>query len=195
MIFLSILSLWIFLFPQDENLPLKLFPFKSGILEFEANYRDGTTKTFRTLYIEDYGEKLCMDYKIISRGEKHFIYIFKKDISYSINMNMKYAGKRKNPPELFDDEALSDWFREILYGNRKKNIMSHDKYKGRDVVLGKECEVFSDGESKYWVWNNLILKWEDKYKIEEVKKVQIDVIIPEGKFEVPKGVFVFPKIF
>lgn len=102
---LLFLFLRTFLFPLCGDPSLKLFPFKSAIIESEANYFDGTTKTFRTLYIADYGEKLCMDYRIISRGEKHFIYIFKKDMSYSINMNMKFGAKRKNPPELFDDEA------------------------------------------------------------------------------------------
>lgn len=73
--------------------------------------------------------------------------------------------------------------------------MSSNKFKGKEMILDKECELFVEGESKYWVWNNLILKWEDKYKIQEVKKIQIDIIIPQEKFEVPKGIFIFPKIF
>ncbi len=161
---------------------------------YERIYQDGM-KVQRTLYIDEYGEKLSVDQRILGKGEKRFIYILTKEGSIAVNMKMKYAAKRKNPPELLDEEALCDWFIEILYGKRREKIMNPETWKGVEKILDKECSIYDLGDEKYWIWNNIILKWERKSFTQNVKNIQIDVSIPAEKFKVPKGVWVFPKIF
>ncbi len=124
-----------------------------------------------------------------------FIYILTKEGNIAVNMKMKIAAKRKNPPELLDEEALCDWFIEILYGKRRERITNPETLKGVEKILDKECSIYDLGEEKYWVWNNIVMKWERKNFTQNVKNIQIDVSIPAEKFKVPKGVWVFPKIF
>jgi hypothetical protein len=195
LLFLVQIGFFAFLFSAEKEEISKIFQFKSGIVEYEVLYSDNPTIVKRTLYIDDYGKKLCMDYKIFSRGEKHFIYIFTEEGSIAINMNMKYAVKRKNPKELFDEEDLGEWFKEILYGERKNKIVNKNNFKGIDKVLEQECEVYEVGNERFWIWENLILKWEMSGRIQTAKKIQTNVSIPPEKFEVPKGIWVFPKIF
>ncbi len=195
LLFIFQLTSLAFLFSSDKEEIPKIFSFKSGIVEYEVVYSNDSTKLKRTLYIDDYGRKLCMDYRIISNGEKHFIYIFNEKGSIGVNMNMRTAAKRKNPPELFDDEALGDWFKEIIYGKRKREIEGSYNSKGIEEILGKDCKVYESEKEKIWIWENLILKWEKDNRIQKAKSIQIDVSIPPERFEIPKGVWVFPKIF
>jgi len=175
-----------------------LFPFKSAIIEFEVVYPDNVDlKSHRTLYVDDYGKKLCMDYNIFQEGEekKHFRYIFTESKSISINMNMKYSVKRKNPKNLFDDEALGEWFKEIVFGEREKKIVTSENLEKVDKVLDKECMAYEYEGERYWIWNDLILKWEKKNRYQIAKKIQLEVPINQELFKVPKGIWVFPKIF
>ncbi len=184
-----------FLGAFGENEPLKIFPFESTVVEYEVIYQGDSTPSKRTLYISDCGRKLCMDYRIFSGGEKHFIYIFTEEESFSVNTRTKYGVKRKNPPELFDEEVLSEWFREIVYGKRKKRIMNDKNYKGSEKILGKDCEIYENEDGRFWIWDNLILKWERENRVETVKNIQIDASIPPERYKIPKGVWVLPKIF
>lgn len=175
----------------------KIFSFKSAIIEFEVIYPDNVDlKCNRTLYVDDYGKKLCMDYNIFQEGEekKHFRYIFTESKSISINMNMKYAVKRKNPSNLFDDEALGEWFKEIVFGEKKKKIVISENLIKIDKLLDKECMIYEFNGERYWIWNDLILKWEKKNRFQIAKKIQIEVPINQEVFKVPKGIWVFPKI-
>ncbi len=180
---------------SGENKPLKIFPFEGAVVEYEVIYEGDSIPSKRKFYISNYGRKLCMDYRIFSRGEKYFIYIFTEEGSFSVNMKMKYGVKRKNPSELFDEESLSEWFREIVYGERKKRIMDNKNYKGSEKILGKDCEIYENEDGRFCIWNNLILKWERGNRIETVKNIQINISIPPERYKVPKGVWVFPKIF
>ncbi|MCH7504889.1 hypothetical protein IID04_04580, partial [PVC group bacterium] len=69
---------------------------------------------------------------------------------------------------------------------------------GRQIVqddfFGRSCHVYESKDSKYWVWNNLLLKEEiriaNRYLLTEVLEIQENIELDESLFEIPEHIVV-----
>jgi len=175
------------IFAQEKK--VKIYPFKSAIIEYKYEAQLSGT---HVKYIDDYGYKqVDIIKKDINFGETkkkyETIYIvgnkvytlnpLDTTIGYSINNTYSYYFKYKNKTGVEINEAIdanaSGW-----------------KYTGNKQFLGKDCKIWESGKSIRYTWNSLILYEELNFMImmvENATKIDIDTKIPEKIFSIPTG--------
>jgi len=169
---------------------LKLFPFKSATIEYkyEASF-SGT----RIKYIDDYGYKQA-DYieKNINFGgstDKELeTIILIGDKAYTINHleNEVAIGRNStyNYYLLNEDRSCTEISEALIKAESYKQT-------GITNFLGKECKIWKANKASRLSWNGIILNEEINFMtmiVEKAVKIEIDVDIPESKFEIPQGI-------
>ena len=177
------------IFSQEKH--VKLFPFKSAIIEYkyEASFKGTHIK-----YIDDWGYKQA-DYiklelnfggktdkeyeTIILIGEKAYT-INHQENTVAVGRNVTYNYYLLNQNRTCTD--ISDALQKSTYGYTLD---------GTKEFLGKECKVWKARKGTQYTWNGIMLKSETNFMammVEKATKIKIDVDIPESKFEIPQGV-------
>lgn len=175
------------LFAQKNR--AKLFPFKSAIIEFkyEASFSGTHTK-----YIDDYGYKQA-DY-------------IEKKLNFGGNTDKEYEtiiliGNKAYTIDHQENEVAIG--RNSTYGyylfNKNRSctevaeaLIKSEGYlqKGTTNFIGKECKVWQANKATRLSWNGVVLSEEINFMtmmVEKAVKIEIDVDIPESKFEIPQG--------
>ncbi len=165
----------------------KKYKLETGIITYKSKMLNFDIKT--KLYFTDYGENECNESVIEMFGKKNTTRNFiKKDYLYTINLEQGFGSKQKvdsnyNLQQIdfrkFDDKFIKNF--------NAKEI-------GEEFVIEKKCKIYSlmfnEIESKYWVWNSIILKMEaEQDNIEiilEAVKIEENIEIPKDIFEIPK---------
>ncbi len=184
-----ILTLSSNIFAQEKR--VKLFPFKSAIIEYkyEASFKGTHIK-----YIDDWGYKqadyIKRELNFGGNSEKEYeTIILIGNKAYTINHQEKTVAVGRN----------STYNYYLLNQNRNCTdisdalLKSANGYKltGTKEFLGKECKVWKAGKATQYTWNGIMLKSEINFMtmmVEKTTKIKIDVDIPESKFEIQQGV-------
>ncbi|MEN8185791.1 MAG: hypothetical protein ABFR05_01545 [Bacteroidota bacterium] len=175
-------------FAQKPN--YKVFPFKSGIIEYEYA---GKTKGTHIKYIDDYGYKQADETNSVTKilGQKtieNSTDILIGSVIYSIDYKDNTLIKVKNP--VYETYANASGDYEEL-GKQAMDVLGFKNTGETGTVLGKECEIWKGPLGEVWVWKNLALKTKTKIlgiKIEETAvNINLNSSIPSGKFEVPSN--------
>ena len=173
----------------NEN-RVKIFPFKSAIIEYkyEASFKGTHIK-----YIDDYGYKQA-DY-------------IRKSLNFGGNSENEYEtiiliGNKAYTMNLNDTTIAVG--RNETYGyylqNRHKNCIDVSEallkaaegwhFVGTKEFLGKACKAWKHTKHKKLTWQGLLLKSQINFMtmmVEKATKLEIDVDIPQHKFEIPHG--------
>ncbi len=177
------------IFAQEKY--VKLFPFKSAIIEYkyEASFKGTHVK-----YIDDWGYKQA-DY-------------IKKELNFGGNSDKEYEtiiliGNKAYTIDHQENTVAvgrnSTYNYYLLNQNRSCTdisdalLKSANGYKltGTKEFLGKECKVWKAGKATQLTWKGIMLKSEINFitmMVEKATKIKIDVDIPESKFEIPQDV-------
>ncbi len=163
--------------PEDY----KRYSFNSAIVEYRIEGSDEGTKT---QYIDMGGYKFAT-YKVIKKGkteEISTVILIGSDM-ISINYENKSAVKIHNPAAYWLANPNRDW------EETGRNMLIHMGYEiiGQETISGKECDIWKQGKSRIWVWNGLTLKSQVGKDVETATSIQIDIVVSEEVFEVPKG--------
>ena len=168
----------------------KVFPFKSGIIEYQ---KTGKTKGTTTKYIDEYGYKQA-DYgesvtKIFGqKTEEKEGTILIGPMLYAIDYENNTVNKGKNP--VYETYASSKGNYDEL-GRKSMKALGFSDTGETETILGKKCEVWKGSLGEICVWKGLALKTKTKIlgmKMEEIAtKISLDVNVPKDKFEVPKN--------
>ncbi len=170
---------------------LKLFPFKSAIIEYkyEASFNGTHIK-----YIDDWGYKQA-DY-------------IKKELNFGGNSDKEYEtiiliGSKAYTINYQDSTIAVGRNSTYNYYLLNQNIKCTDisdallksangyKLEGTKEFLGKECKVWKARKATQYTWNGVMLKSEINFMtmmVEVATKIDVDVDIPESKFEIPQGI-------
>ncbi len=184
---LALAILTISAFSQKSN--YKVFPFKSGIVEYKS---EGKTKGTHTKYIEDYGYKQADYINTVTKmfgvkTEENTGTILIGALIYAIDYNENTIGKGKNP--VYETYANSEGKDYEELGTQAMESLGFTNTGKTKTVLGKECEIWEGALGEIWTWKNLALKTKTKIlgmKIEETAtKITIDTKVPKDKFEMP----------
>ena len=176
------------IFAQEKH--AKLFPFKSAIIEYKY---EASMKGTHIKYIDDWGYKQA-DYikKELNFGgnsdKEYETIILIGEKAYTINHQENTVAVGRN----------STYSYYLLNQNRKCTdisdalLKSANGYKltGTKEFLGKECKVWKAGKATQLTWNGIMLKSEVNFMtmmVEKATKIEIDIDIPESKFEIPQG--------
>lgn len=168
----------------------KVFPFKSGIIEYQ---KTGKTKGTTTKYIDEYGYKQA-DYgesvtKIFGHKteEKEGTIVIGPTV-YTINYEENTINKGKNP--VYETYANSKGNYDEL-GKKSMIALGFSDTGTTETILGNKCEIWQGSLGEICVWKGLALRSKTNIlgmKMEDVAtKISIDVKISKDKFEVPKN--------
>ena len=168
---------------------VKIFPFKSAIIEYK--YEAGLGGT-HVKYIDDYGYKqtdiIKQEIKIGGDVEKkHETIILIGSRAYTVNYqdttvaigrNSTYGyylqNKSKKPNKVTEALIKVEGFIE----NGTKNF------------LGKECKVWKADKAKKLTWNGVELKSTVSFfmmMVEKAVSIKVDVELPKNIFNIPQG--------
>jgi len=183
-----ITSLSINVFAQEQR--VKIYPFKSAIIEYKYEASFGGT---HTKYIDDYGYKQTdiirkiltfSDYDekqfqtIILIGSKAYTIDY-KDSTVAVGRNQTYRYYLENQDK--KSTEVTDAIREVAFGY---------KLAGTKEYLKKDCKVWKSGKSMMLTYQGIELKSEVNFMtmmVEKATKVKINRKIPSGVFEIPQG--------
>jgi hypothetical protein len=138
---------------QAQEQILKPYGIKSGIIEYA--YSGDKTGT-GTLYFDDYGMKSAMYIETVADGEESRGWVVSSgDYQYMWDPDQPDDGmKMKNP--------LISWMNEASEGDMESFI--EDSYTkmgmvktGKEVLLGKECDVIKGDMGKVLVCNGILM--------------------------------------
>jgi len=173
-----------------QNKHVKLFPFKSAIIEYKY---EASMKGTHVKYIDDWGYKQAdYIYKELNFGgnedKEYEIIILNGTKAYTINLQEKEVAIGRN-------ETYNYY---LLNQNRKCTDISEAlikaegfKAEGTEDYMGKECKVWKAGKAEKLSWNGVTLKSEINFMtmmVEKATSIKIDIDIPAEKFEIPKDV-------
>jgi hypothetical protein len=174
-------------FAQKSN--YKVFPFKSGIIEYQKN---GKTKGSSIKYIDEHGYKQA-DYsesvtKIFGmKTEQKEGTILIGPMVYAIDYKNKTIAKGENPVYELYANSKGNY---IELGEQAMENLGFTNTGKTGSVLGRECEIWKGTLGEIWTWKGLALKTTTKIlgiKMDETAtKITIDTKVPANKFEVPK---------
>ena len=176
------------LFAQEER--VKLFPFKSAIVEYKY---EASLNGTRVKYIDEWGYKQA-DYirKTLNLGDatdkEYQTIILIGEKAYTIDLQENTIAVGRN----------STYNYYLLNQNRKCTDVSDALLQsaqgyipaGTEIFLEKECKVWEAGNSTQYTWNGLMLYSEINFMtmmVEKATGIKVDVDIPEGKFKIPQG--------
>ena len=169
---------------------LKIFPFKSAIIEYK--YEASLAGT-RIKYIDDYGY-LQADYIIKEtnlggvKEKESSIIILKGSKAYTIDNTEKTISVGKNATYSYYEEFKNKLSEEIYESLLKSE--SFEKKNGDKPILylGKECDNWEARKAEQLVWNNLVVKSEQYFMalvVEKATRININIDIPNEKFNLP----------
>ncbi len=172
---------------QKDN--YKVFPFKSGIIEYQ---KSGKIKGTTIKYIDDYGYKQA-DYgesvtKMFGQEtkEKEATILIGPEV-FTIDYENNNVNKGINP--VYETYANSKGNYDEL-GRESMKALGFEDTGETETILGKECEIWKGSLGQISIWQGLALKTKTKFlgmKMEEVAtKITIDTKVPASKFEIPK---------
>jgi len=175
-----------------QNGNYKVFPFKSGIIEYQL---EGNSQGTHTKYIDDYGykqadytETITKVFGFSTKENKGIILIGPK--VYSIDYKINLATVGNNP--VYSMYANSDGNNYDELGKEAMTKLGFSYSGQKENILGNNCEIWEGVLGKIWIWKGLALK--SKTKIlgititETATKVNIKTRVSASKFELPKGI-------
>jgi hypothetical protein len=183
-----IASLSINVFAQEQR--VKIYPFKSAIIEYKYEASFGGT---HTKYIDDYGYKqtdiirkaltfggnLEKEFQtIILIGSKAYTIDY-KDSTVAVGRNQTYRYYLEN-----QDKKSTEVTEAILKSAFGYKLTDTKEY------LKKDCKVWRSGKSMILTYEGIELKSEVNFMtmmVEKATKVKINKKIPPGVFEIPQG--------
>ncbi|MFN8257667.1 MAG: DUF4412 domain-containing protein [Bacteroidales bacterium] len=174
----------------------KKYKIESGIIQYRLDMMG--VQSNLTVYFKEYGNVEASTTEAEILGEKTAIVTLQKDNYYYTYTPAKKSGtKIKMEEGQITDES----------GARKMTetdiINLGGKKTGSEMVLGKECNIYSltdnGTETKVWVWNNMFLKSIASFNGMEMKMEVLEIRetkdFPAGIFDVPLDVkFIEPQI-
>lgn len=177
-------------FAQKAN--YKVFPFKTGIIEYK---QEGNAKGTHVKYIDEYGYKQA-DYtetetKIFgfTNKESNGVILVGSKV-YSIDYATNTASTAVNP--VYSTYANSDGADYDEIGRESMAALGFSNSGKTENIAGKKCEIWQGSLGRIWVWKSLALKSETTIlgiNITEIAtKVTINTSVPSSKFEVPENI-------
>ncbi len=175
-------------FAQEQK--VKLFPFKSAIIEYKY---EASMKGTHVKYIDDWGYKQAdYIYKQLNFGgneEKEYeIIILIGTKAYTINLQKKEVAIGRNETYnyylLNQDRKCTDVSEALIKAEGFKAV-------GTENYLEKECKVWKAGKAKKLSWNGVALKSETFFMtmmVEKATRIKINIDIPAEKFAIPQDV-------
>jgi len=176
-------------YAQEGN--YKVFPFKSGIVEYKL---EGNSKGTHTKYFDKYGYKQA-DYTntettvfgFTKKEKKGTILIGPK--VYSINYKNKTVSVSTNP--VYESYANSNGADYDKLGRKALTSLGFSNTNKTENIAGKKCEIWQGTLGKVWIWKGLSLKNETTVLgvsiVETATSIKVNVSVPSSKFEIPKG--------
>ncbi len=176
------------LFAQEKM--VKLFPFKSAIIEYKY---EASIKGTHIKYIDDWGYKQAdYIYKQLNFGgnadKEYEIIILIGEKAYTVNLQKKEVAIGRN--------ATYNYY--LLNPDRKCTDITDAltkaegfKINGTENFLDKTCELWKGSGSKKLTWNGVALKTETNFMtiiVEKATDIKTDVDIPTEKFDIPQDV-------
>lgn len=174
-----------------QNGNYKVFPFKSGIIEYKL---EGNSKGFHTKYIDDFGYKQA-DYNetettvfgFTNKEKSGTILIGPK--AYAINYKTETTSVGINP--VYESYANSNGSDYDKIGREAMASLGFSNTNKTEAIVGKKCDVWKGSLGRIWVWKGLALKSETTVLgvsiIETAVNIKINTSVPSSKFEAPKG--------
>lgn len=170
----------------------KVFPFKSGIIEYKL---DGNSKGTHIKYIDEYGYKQAdftetetTVFGFTNKEHKGVIMVGSK--IYTIDYSTNTASTGVNP--VYETYANSDEANYDELGKKSMTSLGFSNTGDTETIVGKKCEIWQGSLGKIWVWKSLALKSQTTIlgiKITETAtSVKIGGNVPSSKFEVPKNI-------
>ncbi len=165
---------------------LKQYGIKSGIVEYKL---EGTTTGTQKIYFDEYGNKSAAYSNTTTNGIQNKGWVIThNDMQYMYDRETSNKGtKMKNP--------LLKYFSECedieLCVKKQLNDMGYQK-EGEKTFLGKNCQIWKSKMGEMLVWKGIMLRNEmevlGKKSIHEAISINVNVNIPESKFEIPKDI-------
>jgi len=172
----------------------KRYGVKSAIVEYAVTGSQSGTKT---LYFDNWGMRQA-EYTntVLQIGNFNkninILNVIKEDSNYIVDLERNTGTKTKNPvkkliAELQNQKSFGEFGEQILLKSGAMKI-------GREEFLDKECDVYEikNAGTIIWIWKWIPLKTITKtggIEINSVaKKIEVDVSIPDDKFNIPEGV-------
>jgi len=170
---------------------LKCYPFKTAIVEYVY---EGNTTGRQNLYIDDYGWVQCemTESKTRSFGqtnETRSVKITNGLEIYQWNPMTRTGTKMHNT--MLEGLMNDPDFDMQDFAKRTMESLGFQKT-GTETVKSWNCEVWKGMGSAIWIWNNIAVKTEVKLLGQKTvlvaNKVQFDVALPSGRFDIPSDI-------
>lgn len=170
---------------------LKCYSFKTAIVEYVF---EGNTTGRQNLYIDDNGWAQCEVTQSTTKmfgqtTESKTVKLTKGLDIYQWDPMTRLGTKMHNSilEELINDPD----FDMQEFAKRTMEGMGFQKT-GNETVKSWNCEVWKGMGSTIWIWNNIAVKTEVKLlgqkTVMVANKVQFDVPLPAGRFDIPSDV-------
>ncbi len=177
------------LITHTANSQTKKYSNYSGKISYNIFVNDFSAK--QNLYFDDYGKNNCIEVNVEVAGQKSITRTFNTDKDrYTVDMvNKKYSTNERLEEAVTYNGTDFDYYLE--------NGMA-TKLDQTESFLGKDCEVYvminENVDSKFWVWDNLVLKMTAVTSQAKVIYEAIDIELSTGKstmydeyFQIPVG--------
>lgn len=172
-----------------QEIQVKIFPFKSAIIEYK--YEAGLGGT-HVKYIDDYGYKqtdvIKKEIKIGDDIEKqHETIILIGSKAYTINYQDSTVAIGRNITYSYYLQNNNRISTEVI-----EAIIRAEGFKENGTVkkLGKYCKVWNADKSKKLTWNGVELESTISFfimMVEKATKIEVDIDLPKNIFEIPTG--------
>lgn len=170
---------------------LKCYSFKTAIVEYVF---EGNTTGRQNLYIDDYGWMQCEMTQSTTKmfgqtTESKTVKLTKGLEIYQWDPMTRIGTKMHNSilEELINDPD----FDMQEFAKRTMEGLGFEKT-GNETVKSWNCEVWKGMGSTIWIWNNIAVKTEVKLlgqkTVMVANKVQFDVPLPAGRFDIPSDI-------
>ncbi|MFK5855906.1 MAG: hypothetical protein QM503_07225 [Bacteroidota bacterium] len=159
------------------------YPFETAIVEYKL---EGKIEGEKSYYVYGAGYKMA-EYIVEKKGNKikeNTGIITIGPYTTTIDFIEKEAVEMENPFLLFSADPNRDWQK------TGENILTKTGFEktGKETIIGKECNLWVNGNDKLWIWKGLVLKIQNRNSSETATSVKIDVTIPAEKFQVPEDI-------
>jgi len=175
-----------------QNSNYKVFPFKSGIVEYKL---EGNAKGTHVKYIDEYGYKQSdftetetTVFGFINKENKGVIMVGAK--VYTIDYTTNTASTGINP--VYETYANSDGSNYEELGEESMASLGFSNTGDTETIAGKKCNIWQGSLGKIWIWQSLALKSQTTVLginiTETATSIKINTNISSSKFEIPKNI-------
>lgn len=187
----------IFLVSAVTQAPAAAWPYKrylveSGIAEYLIS---GTQSGIEILYFDRWGmrEARYIRSETAGAGFSNILTLIDGEWIYTIDLDKKIGNKVKNEllKKILDESSPED---PIPLGEKMMAAAGGKKI-GENKIVEKMCDVWEikhEGR-RFWLWNWIPLKSEEKTASVDTTfaaaSLQVDVTIPEEKFQIPEDIY------